>query len=73
MAKKPPRPRKRRPTRAWWQRPAVATGVQTGVIVVGVGAFLAATVNSFDADEIKELAAVATAAATVIRFWHTKA
>lgn len=47
--------------------------MQTGVIVVGVGAFLALTVNSFDADEIKELAAVATAAATVIRYWHSKA
>jgi hypothetical protein len=73
MAKKAPRPRKRRPRRAWWQKPAIATVAQTGVIVVGVGAFLALTVNSFDTDEIKELAAVATAAATVIRFWHSKA
>jgi len=42
------------------------------VIVIGVGIFLRLTVSSFDSDEIKELGAVAAAAATVIRLWQSK-
>ena len=72
MPRKAPQPRRKRPRRPWWRRPIAATAAQTGVIVIGVGIFLRLTVSSFDSDEIKELGAVAAAAATVIRLWQSK-
>lgn len=69
MAKKAPRPRRRRRRQTWrqWYRAWRHEIVTVGIGIVAFGLFLLGTVHNFDKDEWIELSAMATSLIGVVK------